>query len=101
LSCSASRPPRAEAEKVNQVKDEFLAMLSHELRTPLNAIVGWAHLLRAAPQMDQAQVARGLEAIDRNATIQTQIVSDVLDISRMTSGKVRLNPPPGRPGGRW
>ena len=83
---------RAEAEKVNQVKDEFLAMLSHELRTPLNAIVGWAHLLRAAPQMDQAQVARGLEAIDRNATIQTQIVSDVLDISRMTSGKVRLNP---------
>jgi hypothetical protein len=83
---------RAEAEKVNQVKDEFLAMLSHELRTPLNAIVGWAHLLRAAPQLDQTQVAKGLEAIDRNAAIQTQIVSDVLDISRMTSGKVRLNP---------
>jgi PAS domain S-box-containing protein len=83
---------RAEAEKINQVKDEFLAMLSHELRTPLNAIVGWAHLLRAAPQMDPTQVARGLEAIDRNAAIQTQIVADVLDISRMTSGKVRLNP---------
>jgi len=83
---------RAEAEKVNQVKDEFLAMLSHELRTPLNAIVGWAHLLRAAPQLDQAQVAKGLEAIDRNAAIQTQIVSDVLDISRMTSGKVRITP---------
>ena len=83
---------RAEAEKTNRLKDEFLAVLSHELRTPLNAIVGWAHLLRAAPHLDQAQVARGLEAIDRNATIQTQIVSDVLDISRMTSGKVRLAP---------
>jgi CheY-like chemotaxis protein len=67
-------------------------MLSHELRTPLNAIVGWAHLLRAAPEMEPTQVARGLEAIDRNAAIQTQIVADVLDISRMTSGKVRLNP---------
>ena len=83
---------RAEAEKTNQAKDEFLAVLSHELRTPLNAIVGWAHLLRAAPNLDDTQVARGLEAIDRNATIQTQIVSDVLDISRMTSGKIRLTP---------
>jgi PAS domain S-box-containing protein len=83
---------RAEAEKTNQAKDQFLAVLSHELRTPLNAIVGWAHLLRAAPSLEQTQVARGLEAIDRNAAIQTQIVSDVLDISRMTSGKLRLAP---------
>lgn len=83
---------RAEAEKTNRLKDEFLAVLSHELRTPLNAIVGWAHLLRGSPRLDQKQVLRGLEAIDRNAAMQTQIVSDVLDISRMTSGKLRLNP---------
>jgi PAS domain S-box-containing protein len=83
---------RAEIEKTNRLKDEFLAMLSHELRTPLNAIVGWAHLLRSAPNMEPANVTRGLEAIDRNAAIQTQIVSDVLDISRMTSGKIRLTP---------
>jgi PAS domain S-box-containing protein len=83
---------RAEAEKANQIKDEFMAVLSHELRTPLNAIVGWAHLLRAPERLPPEQVARGLEAIERNATIQTQIVSDVLDISRITSGKVRLSP---------
>jgi PAS domain S-box-containing protein len=83
---------RAEAEKTNRLKDEFLAILSHELRTPLNAIVGWAHLLRESPRLDPSQVSRGLEAIDRNAAIQTQIVSDVLDISRMTAGKLRLNP---------
>jgi hypothetical protein len=83
---------RGEAEKANQVKDEFLAVLSHELRTPLNAIVGWAHLLRSPGSLPPEQVTRGLEAIERNATIQTQIVSDVLDISRITSGKIRLSP---------
>jgi PAS domain S-box-containing protein len=83
---------REEAEKTNRIKDEFLAVLSHELRTPLNAIVGWAHLLRSSPTLAANQVGRGLEAIERNANIQTQIVSDVLDVSRMTSGKVRLNP---------
>jgi len=88
----------AEAQKTNRLKDEFLAILSHELRTPLNAIVGWAHLLRESPRLDPTQVSRGLEAIDRNAAIQTQIVSDVLDISRMTSGKLRLNPRRTDPG---
>jgi PAS domain S-box-containing protein len=83
---------REEAEKTNRLKDEFLAVLSHELRTPLNAIVGWAHLLRSSPAMVASQVSRGLEAIERNANIQTQIVSDVLDVSRMTSGKIRLSP---------
>jgi PAS domain S-box-containing protein len=83
---------RAAAEKANQVKDEFLAVLSHELRTPLNAIVGWSHLLRAPGKLGPEQVARGLDAIERNALIQNQIVSDVLDISRITSGKIRLNP---------
>jgi PAS domain S-box-containing protein len=92
LALLREQAARAEAEKTNQLKDEFLAVLSHELRTPLNAIVGWAHLLRESPRLDQTQVSRGLEAIDRNAAIQTQIVSDVLDISRMTSGKLRLNP---------
>jgi hypothetical protein len=83
---------RDEAEKANQVKDEFMAVLSHELRTPLNAIVGWAHLLRTPGSLPADQAARGLEAIERNAKIQTQIVSDMLDISRITSGKVRLSP---------
>jgi hypothetical protein len=83
---------RAAAEKANQVKDEFLAVLSHELRTPLNAIVGWSHLLRSPGKLGPEQVARGLDAIERNALIQNQIVSDVLDISRITSGKIRLNP---------
>ena len=83
---------RVEAEKANQIKDEFLAVLSHELRTPLNAIVGWAHLLRSPGSLPPEQATRGLEAIERNATIQTQIVSDVLDISRITSGKIRLSP---------
>jgi PAS domain S-box-containing protein len=98
LALLREQAARAEAEKTNRLKDEFLAVLSHELRTPLNAIVGWAHLLRESPRLEQSQVARGLEAIDRNATIQTQIVSDVLDISRMTSGKLRLNPRRTDPG---
>jgi hypothetical protein len=92
LQLLSEKTARGEAEKANQIKDEFLAVLSHELRTPLNAIVGWAHLLRSSSSLGPTQVGRGLEAIERNATIQTQIVSDVLDVSRMTSGKVRLNP---------
>src|SRR5439155_443575 len=92
LALAREQAARVEAEKANQIKDEFMAVLSHELRTPLNAIVGWAHLLRSPGRLPPEQVTRGLEAIERNATIQTQIVSDVLDISRITSGKVRLTP---------
>jgi PAS domain S-box-containing protein len=86
------RAAREEAEKANQLKDEFLAIVSHELRTPLNAILGWTHVLRssAVPQPDQTR--RALEVIERNARTQAQIVSDVLDISRITSGKLLLNP---------
>jgi PAS domain S-box-containing protein len=86
------RAAREDAEKANRLKDEFLAMVSHELRTPLNAILGWTHVMRsaAAPQPDQTR--RALEVIERNARIQTQIVADVLDISRITSGKLLLNP---------
>jgi PAS domain S-box-containing protein len=82
-----------EAREASRMKDEFLAVLSHELRTPLNAIVGYARLLRAGLLTgDKAQ--RGLEAVDRNAAWLTQIVEDVLDVSRIISGKIRLDVEP-------
>ena len=71
-------------------KDEFLAVLSHELRTPLNAIVGWTHILRegtASPDM----VRKGMDTIHRNAQLQTQLISDILDVSRIVAGKLRLD----------
>jgi PAS domain S-box-containing protein len=81
---------RADAEAANRMKDEFLATLSHELRTPLNAILGWAQLLRTR-QFDPDTVNRALETIERNARSQTQLVGDILDVSRIIRGKVRLN----------
>ena len=81
---------RHEAERANSMKDEFLATVSHELRTPLNAILGWAHLLRTA-EMTEAQVHQGLEVIERNARAQTQLIEDLLDMSRIISGKMRLD----------
>jgi PAS domain S-box-containing protein len=81
---------RRDAESANRAKDEFLATLSHELRTPLNAIVGWAHLLKVG-QLDEAQRARAVDVIDRNAKVQSQIVADVLDVSRIVMGKLRLD----------
>jgi signal transduction histidine kinase/DNA-binding response OmpR family regulator len=86
----SERAARAESERASRLKDEFLATLSHELRTPLNAILGWTHLLRARPA-DAQQVAEGLETIDRNARAQTQIVNDLLEMSRIVSGKLRLD----------
>jgi PAS domain S-box-containing protein len=83
------RAARAETERASQMKDEFLATLSHELRTPLNAILGWAHVLRAGPPGED--VAQGLEIIERNARVQTQIIEDLLDMSRIISGKIRLD----------
>jgi PAS domain S-box-containing protein len=80
---------RQEAEQVNRVKDEFLATLSHELRTPLNAIVGWAHVLRAGG-LDGPSTARAIETIGRNANLQAQLISDILDVSRIIAGKLRL-----------
>ena len=79
-----------EAQEANRMKDEFLATLSHELRTPLNAIVGWAHVLRGGP-LDKAVVARAVDTIDRNARTQTQLISDILDVSRIVTGKLRLS----------
>jgi signal transduction histidine kinase/ActR/RegA family two-component response regulator len=84
---------RAEAEHVNQLKDEFLATLSHELRTPLNAIVGWAQLLMQGLS-DEATTRRAIEVIARNARVQEQLISDILDVSRIVAGKLRLEPRP-------
>jgi PAS domain S-box-containing protein len=80
----------AELERANRVKDEFLATLSHELRTPLNAILGYSRLLRAE-MMDDAGRTRAIETIERNATALAQLVSDVLDVSRIISGKMRFD----------
>jgi signal transduction histidine kinase len=82
-----------EAHTANRMKDEFLAVLSHELRTPLNAIVGYARLLRGGMLTDD-KAARGLETLERNATSLTEIVEDVLDVSRIVSGNIRLDVQP-------
>ena len=80
---------RAEAETANRMKDEFLATVSHELRTPLNAIIGWLHMVKSG-RLDEETKARALETIERNAKSQAQLVEDILDVSRMISGKLRL-----------
>ena len=82
-----------EAREASRMKDEFLAVLSHELRTPLNAIVGYARLLRGG-MLTGEKAERGLEALDRNSTWLAQIVEDVLDVSRIVSGKLRLDVQP-------
>jgi len=82
---------RKEAEQVNRLKDEFLATLSHELRTPLNAIVGWTHILRAGG-LDAERTRQAIETIGRNAQAQAQVISDILDVSRIVAGKLRLEP---------
>jgi PAS domain S-box-containing protein len=81
---------RAEAEAANRMKDEFLATLSHELRTPLNAMLGWTQLLRTR-KFDQTTIQRALETIDRNTKSLAQLIEDVLDVSRIITGKLRLN----------
>ncbi|MCW5312498.1 PAS domain S-box protein [Nostoc sp. KVJ3] len=86
----AEKTARAQAETANRIKDEFLAVLSHELRTPLNPILGWAKLLRTR-NFDEATKIKALETIERNAKLQTQLIGDLLDVSRILQGKVRLN----------
>jgi PAS domain S-box-containing protein len=83
------RAARAEAETANRIKDEFLAVLSHELRTPLNPILGWTKLLRTR-QFNAEKTEKALEVIERNATLQTQLIEDLLDISRILRGKLKL-----------
>ncbi len=82
-----------EAREADRLKDEFLAVLSHELRTPLNAIMGYARLLRGRI-LSGDKASRGLETLERNASALTQIVEDVLDISRIMAGKIRLDVQP-------
>ncbi len=86
----AERAARMEVEEASRMKDEFLATLSHELRTPLNAIVGWTQLLETTPDLSK-ELVEGLEVISRNAKAQTKIIEDILDMSRIISGKLRLN----------
>ena len=88
------RSARAESERQSRMKDEFLATLSHELRTPLNAILGWSQILRAGGRgaaHAADDVRQGLEVIERNARAQTKIIEDLLDMSRIIAGKVRLD----------
>ncbi len=85
------RAARTAAERMSSIKDEFLATLSHELRTPLNAILGWAQVLRSGGTKDPQDLFKGLETIERNARVQTQLIEDLLDMSRITSGKLRLD----------
>lgn len=84
---------RASAEVANRIKDDFLAMLSHELRTPLNAIVGWIHLLKKG-RLSEKDRERGIEAIDRNAAAQRAIIDELLDVSRIVTGKLKLEAKP-------
>ena len=81
---------RRQAEEANRMKDEFLATISHELRTPLNAMLGWAQVLRMG-KLDEAAAARALETIERNARAQAQLIADLLDVSRIITGKLRLD----------
>ena len=81
---------RAEAEAANRIKDEFLATLSHELRTPLTSLLGWSSVLRES-RRDEKVLAQGLDAIDRNARVQAQLIDDLLDVSRIVSGKLNLD----------
>lgn len=87
---AAEQTARDEAETANRIKDEFLAVLSHELRTPLNPILGWAKLLRTR-KYDETTTNRALETIERNAQLQTQLIEDLLDVSRILRGKLNLN----------
>ncbi len=84
---------RAEAEAANRAKDEFLSILSHELRTPLNAILGWSTMLRQRT-LNEDMVGRALETIERNAKAQAKLIEDILDLSRIITGKLRLQVAP-------
>ncbi|MBC7797205.1 MAG: CHASE3 domain-containing protein [Pyrinomonadaceae bacterium] len=89
----AEKSARASAENASRVKDEFIATVSHELRTPLNAMLGWTRMLRSG-NLDAPTTARALETIERNAKSQAQLIEDLLDVSRIVSGKMRLDVQP-------
>ena len=87
---------RAEAEEANRLKDEFLATLSHELRGPLNAILGWAQLLRSG-KLDEQKTREAIDIVERNARSEAQLIEDLLDVSRIITGKLRLEMQPIMP----
>jgi signal transduction histidine kinase/ActR/RegA family two-component response regulator len=89
----AEQGARAEAEAANRAKDHFLATLSHELRTPLTAMLGWTRLLRTG-RLDEAAAARALASVERNTELLTQLIDDMLDVSRIASGKLVIDPRP-------
>ncbi|MDQ3754101.1 MAG: PAS domain S-box protein, partial [Acidobacteriota bacterium] len=89
-SLASERDARAEAEQANRLKDEFLATVSHELRTPLTAILGWARILQD-DRLDASVVKNALATIERNAQAQNQLIEDLMDVSRIITGKLRLN----------
>jgi signal transduction histidine kinase/CheY-like chemotaxis protein len=91
---ASERAARVEAERISRVKDEFLATLSHELRTPLNAILGWSHLLLSGGDQTKSDLGEGLRTIERNARAQTRLIDDLLDMSRIISGRIRLDVQP-------
>jgi PAS domain S-box-containing protein len=91
------RAVRTEIEKTSELKDEFLANLSHELRTPLTAILGWVQVLRGRRSIDEIEIGKGLEIIERNTRQQTQLIEDLLDTSRIISGKLRIDVQPVDP----
>jgi PAS domain S-box-containing protein len=84
------------AQEASQLKEEFLATISHELRTPLNAVLGWARMLRSG-KLQEDEVAKALETIERNASAQAQLIDDLLDVSRIITGKLRLDVRPVDP----
>jgi PAS domain S-box-containing protein len=90
---ASEQEARRIAELASRTKDEFLGLLSHELRTPLNAILGWSRML-GSNQLDKESYARALESIDRNAKLQSRLIDDMLDVSRIISGKLRLDAQP-------
>jgi PAS domain S-box-containing protein len=87
----AERSARMQAQRAARMKDEFLATLSHELRTPLNAILGWTQILRTPGSQKKVDINHGLEVIERNARAQVQLVGDLLDLSRILAGQIRLD----------
>jgi PAS domain S-box-containing protein len=89
LQLAREQVARSEAEAASRAKDEFLATISHELRTPLNAILGWGRMLRNV-KLNEEHFTRGLDTIERNAKLQAQLIDDLLDVSRIISGKLRL-----------
>ncbi|HYF17871.1 MAG TPA: PAS domain-containing protein [Ramlibacter sp.] len=93
----SERAARAEAERASTLKDEFLATLSHELRTPLSAILGWVHILRRKAATGHDVVHKGIDVIERSSKVQLQLIEDLLDMSRITSGKLRMDRQPVAP----